>query len=55
MFAIYPGIQKKMHGSTATTLTISNEEMNEVMNIFQALDDSNILLRVKEKKQKRGF
>ena len=33
------GIQKKIHGSGTTTLSISNEEIND-----QALKDSNILL-----------
>ena len=34
-----------MHGSGATTLIISNEEMNDIMKIVQALKDSNILLK----------
>ena len=38
-------IQKKMHGSVATTLIISNEEMNDIMKIVQALENSNILLK----------
>ena len=38
------GIQKKMHGSGTTTLIISNEEMNDIMKIVEALEDSNILL-----------
>ena len=29
---------KKMHGSGTTTLIISNQEMNDVMKIVQALD-----------------
>ena len=33
------------HGSGTTTLTISNEKMNDIMKIFQALEDSNILLK----------
>ena len=37
-------IQKKMHGSEATILITSNEEMNGIMKIFQAFEDSNILL-----------
>ena len=32
------GIQKKIHGSGTTTLIISNEEMNDVMKIVQALE-----------------
>ena len=43
--AIDAGIQKKMHGSGATTLIISNVEMNDIMKIVQALKDSNILLK----------
>ena len=43
--AIDAGIQKKMHGSGAATLIISNEEMNDIMKIVQALKDSNILLK----------
>ena len=43
--AIDTGVQKKMHGSGTTTLIISNEEMNDIMKIVQALEDSNILLK----------
>ena len=39
------GIQKKIHGSGTATLIISNEEMNGIMKIAQALEDSNILLK----------
>ena len=39
------GIQKKVLGSGTTTLVISNEEMNDIMKIVQALDDLNILLK----------
>ena len=64
--AIDSGIQKKklkkIHGSGATTLIISNEEMHDIMKIVQALEDSNILLkrvtktiRKETKEQKRGF
>ena len=38
--------KKKIHGSGATTLIISNEEMDDIMKIVQALEDSNILLKV---------
>ena len=38
-------IQKKIYGSGTTTLIISNEEMNDIMKIFQALEYSNILLK----------
>ena len=60
--AINTGIQKKMHGSGATTLVVSNVEMNDIMKIVQALEDSNILLKgvtrtIKNetKEQKGGF
>ena len=43
--AIDAGIQKKIHGSGTTILTISNEEMNEIFKIVQALENSNILLK----------
>ena len=43
--AINAGIQKKIHGSGTTTLLISNEEMNDIMKIVQALEDSDILLK----------
>ena len=39
------GIQKKIYGSGTTTLVISNEEMNDIMKIVQALEDSKILLK----------
>ena len=60
--AIDAGIQKKIHGSGTTTLIISNEEMNDIMKIVQALEDSNILLKGvskttkhETKEQKGGF
>ena len=60
--AIDAGIQKKIHGSGTTTLIISNKEMNDMMKIVQALEDSNIWLKgvtktVKNetKEQKGGF
>ena len=39
------GIQKKIHGSEITTLIISNEEMNDVLKIVQAVADSNVMLK----------
>ena len=36
---------KKIHGSGTTTVIISNEEMNDIMKIVQALGDANILLK----------
>ena len=54
--------KKKIHGSGTTTLIISNEEMNDIMKIVQALEDFNILLKgvtktIKNdtKEQKGGF
>ena len=41
--AIDAGIRKKIHGSShpsSTTLIISNKEMNEIIKIVQALEDS---------------
>ena len=56
------GIHKKILGSGNATLIISNEEMNDVIKIVQALEGSNILLKgvtetVKNetKEQKGGF
>ena len=43
--AIDAGIQKKIHGSGKTTLRFSNEEVNDIMKIIQALEDSNIFLK----------
>ena len=34
-----------MHGSGNKTLIILNKEMNDIMKIIQALEDSNILLK----------
>ena len=60
--AIDAGVQKNIYGSGTTTLVISNEEMNDIMKIVQALEDSNILLKgatktIKNetKEQKGGF
>ena len=43
--AIGAGIQKKIHGSGTTTLIISKKEVNDIMKIVQALEDSNIFLK----------
>ena len=60
--AIDAGVQKKIYGSGTTTLVISNEEMNDIMKVVQALQDSGILLKgvtktIKNetKEQKDGF
>ena len=57
--AIDAGIRKKIHGSGTTTLIISNEEMNDIMKIIQALQESNIFckeslkqLKIKQKNKK---
>ena len=44
-YVIDAGIQRKIHGSGATNLITSNKEMNDIINIIQVLEDSNILLR----------
>ena len=43
--AIDVGIQKKIQGSRTTTLIISDEEMNDIMKIVRALEESNNLLK----------
>ena len=43
--AIDAGIQKKIHGSGTTNLIISNEEMNDIIKIVQALEGFNILFK----------
>ena len=60
--AIDATVQKKIYGSGTTTLVISNEEINDIMKIVQALENSNILLKGvtktiknKTKEQKGGF
>ena len=54
--------KKKIHWSGTTTLIVSNEETNDIMEIVQALEDSNILLKGvtkaiedETKEQKDGF
>ena len=60
--SIDAGIQKEIYGSGTTTLIISNEEMNDVMEIVQAIEDYNILLKgvtkiikIKQKNKKDDF
>ena len=43
--AIDTGIQKQIHGYGTTILIISNKEMNDMIKIVQALEDSNVLLK----------
>ena len=58
--AIDAGIKKKIHGSGNTTLIISNEEVNDIIKIIQALEDSNIVLKrvtktiINETKEQKG-
>ena len=37
--------KKKIHGSGNMTLIIWNEEMNDIIKIIQALENSNILIK----------
>ena len=60
--AIDAEIKKKIHGSGTTSLIISNKEINDIMKIVQAPEDSNILLKgvtktinSETKGQKEGF
>ena len=45
---------KIIHGSGTTPLIISNEEMNDIMKIVQALEGTNVLLKGVTKKRKRN-
>ena len=45
MSAIDGSIKKKMLGSGATTLMISNDEMGDILKIVKSLEDSRILLK----------
>ena len=54
--------KKKIHGSGATKLIIENEDMNDIMKIIEALENSGILLKGvsktienETKEQKGGF
>ena len=62
MSAIDGSIKKKMLGSGATTLTISNDEMDDILKIVKSLENSGVLLKgVSEtiqheaKEQRGGF
>ena len=57
-----PSNHKKMFGSGATTLIISNEEMNDFMKIVKSLEESGLLIKsiserikTEAKVQKEGF
>ena len=56
------GIHKNILGSWTTTLMLSNEEMNDIIKIAEALEDSNIFLKGvtktiknKQKNKKKDF
>ena len=60
--AVDAGVQKKIYESGTTTLIISNKEMNDIIKIVQALEDSGSLLKgvkkqlkMKQKNKKRDF
>ena len=60
--AIDAGIQKKIHSSGTTTPIISDKEMNKIMEIVLALEDSNILwkgvtrtLKNQSREQRGGY
>ena len=60
--AIDAGVQKKVYGSGTMTLITSNKEMNDIMKIVQALEDSNISLKgvtkaikMKQRNKKEDF
>ena len=63
MSALDARIQKKIFsGSGTTTLVISSEDINDIMKIVQALEESNILLKgvlkqlkIKQNNEKEGF
>ena len=46
---------KKKRGSGTTNLIVLNEEMNDIMKIVEALEDSNILLKGVTKTIKSWF
>ena len=58
--AIDAGIKKKKHGSGTASLIVSNKEINGIIKIVQALEDSNILLTgvtktiINETKEQKG-
>ena len=60
--AVDAGVQKKIYESGTTILIISNKEMNDIIKIVQALEDSGSLLKgvkkqlkMKQKNKKRDF
>ena len=62
MSATDAAIQKKMHGSRTTALTISNEEMEDIIKIVKSLKESGLMMKgicetIKNEteEQKEGF
>ena len=62
MSAIDGSIKKKMLGSGATTLIISNDEMDDILKIVKSLENSGVLLKSvsktiqhEAKEQRGGF
>ena len=56
--------KKNIHGSRKTTLIITNKDMNDMMKMIQALENSNIFLttiktlkqlKMKQKSKKEDF
>ena len=54
MSAIDGSIQKKIHGS-GVKLIIEQEDMNDIIKIIEALENSGILLKGVTKEQRGGF
>ena len=60
MSAIDGSIKKEMRGSGATTLIISNDEINDILKIVKSLEDSGVLSKgvsetiQQEAKEQRG-
>ena len=54
MSAVDGSIQKKIHGS-GVKLIIEQKDMNDIMKIIKALENSGILLKVKPKNKKVDF
>ena len=62
MSATDAAIQKKMHGSRTTALTVSNEEMEDIIKIVKSLKESGLMMKgicetIKNEteEQKEGF
>ena len=62
MSAADTAFQKKIHGSGTTALSISNEEMEDIMKIVKSIEESGLLMNAisettknEVKEQKGGF